>query len=517
MHGLIIPRPLIKGIVFARPRMNRIVLLSVLLGACFLAGPTIAQPTSVANLPTAGGGGGAGQPLTPSSPKPIIGGTAGNSKPEQILESFENLADRVRQQNNFNSNIESIRDQILIRIGFLDQITNQIQILGIFDRRKASLQRFDEEIKIVQNSLARIGQRNADTTKPPTSSEWAKVGSDFNDRFRPSRFHNVTVVRDAVLGRDSGQMQLFTNRTIPTSTQRARFSIKIENIPYPNRAADPVRAYVDEVNRHISRANDNLAEMTKGLLSKFEERVEIDDDFTSWIPQHPERFDPNLGASLAASERIENADEISAEQLTKGLENYHSFLRRERDILEKLFDQLSSSSLRMGSLRDEERERFNAVYQRGAILINEENSNVNREKIQIYRSVIDLTSIDGQLKTNLLLYMLVAFVVSIVVLHVLILKAPETISHLVFGSNALLNIFTVFVIVTSIVILSMSDKLGDRELGTLIGAISGYVLGQLGRSRSDNRIPSQEMPQMTGGNRPGNIPGGTTSLANEQR
>jgi uncharacterized PurR-regulated membrane protein YhhQ (DUF165 family) len=70
---------------------------------------------------------------------------------------------------------------------------------------------------------------------------------------------------------------------------------------------------------------------------------------------------------------------------------------------------------------------------------------------------------------------------SLLGLHVVIRIFGNNNAREIFASGYILHIFTVFILVSAIVILAISGKLEQRELSTLIAAISGYVLGQLGK------------------------------------
>src|SRR5271156_5756336 len=90
--------------------------------------------------------------------------------------------------------------------------------------------------------------------------------------------------------------------------------------------------------------------------------------------------------------------------------------------------------------------------------------------------------------------MLIAFVGSLLGLHLIIRIFPTEVSQHVFQSGYLLQIFTVFVLMSSIVILAISNFLQAQQLSTLIAAISGYVLGHLGKNVNPPQAPRPPPP-----------------------
>jgi hypothetical protein len=64
-------------------------------------------------------------------------------------------------------------------------------------------------------------------------------------------------------------------------------------------------------------------------------------------------------------------------------------------------------------------------------------------------------------------------------------KGTPAVDH-IFQSGLLLELMTVFLLTSAILLLGASNKINAEVLGTLIGGISGYVLGK-GKSRLDDR------------------------------
>lgn len=69
----------------------------------------------------------------------------------------------------------------------------------------------------------------------------------------------------------------------------------------------------------------------------------------------------------------------------------------------------------------------------------------------------------------------------------------------IFGQGLLLEVLTVFLLTAAILILGLADKIPEDALGTLLGGISGYVLGRTlgmrrsgepGQTRKDGDVPA---------------------------
>lgn len=80
-----------------------------------------------------------------------------------------------------------------------------------------------------------------------------------------------------------------------------------------------------------------------------------------------------------------------------------------------------------------------------------------------------------------------------VLLAIIILVAPfvyrnhPDVMHSLFTHNVVLDIFTVSVLTTTIMILGLSQKLSTDQLGTLLAGVSGYVLGRASQRRTRGR------------------------------
>jgi hypothetical protein len=86
-----------------------------------------------------------------------------------------------------------------------------------------------------------------------------------------------------------------------------------------------------------------------------------------------------------------------------------------------------------------------------------------------------------QLSTWLFVSLTVAFVVVIAMLLFIPRFYTADVQPLVFRSPFFLQLFTVYVLSSSIVILALGGFLESNSLATLLAGISGYVLGQLGK------------------------------------
>ena len=208
--------------------------------------------------------------------------------------------------------------------------------------------------------------------------------------------------------------------------------------------------------------------------------------FSDWVPKDPgyRRDIPPEG-----SERADRKT-VSKEQVLAGLNLYKRFLDNQKKVI--------TSGVALRSTLDEFKQNVRksvATFTEGLDTFQESQVRAaDQERSELFRGIINLSTQKDSLALYLFIYLLVAFMLSLLGLHLIIRIFNNDLAGKIFAANSLLNIFTVFVLVTSIVILAMSGKLEGRELSTLIAAISGYVLGQLGR-QSPEREASQTTQQ----------------------
>jgi hypothetical protein len=79
-------------------------------------------------------------------------------------------------------------------------------------------------------------------------------------------------------------------------------------------------------------------------------------------------------------------------------------------------------------------------------------------------------------------YLLIVFALVFLVLMVMPRFYPEIVAVNILKSEFLLQFSTVFVLVAAIIILAIGELIAKDQLPVLLAGISGYVLGQLGKS-----------------------------------
>jgi|TARA_R110000782_G_C14782387_1_gene410093 ElaB/YqjD/DUF883 family membrane-anchored ribosome-binding protein len=67
----------------------------------------------------------------------------------------------------------------------------------------------------------------------------------------------------------------------------------------------------------------------------------------------------------------------------------------------------------------------------------------------------------------------------------------ENVQILIFSNNMVLEVLTVFLLITTIMILGIAQRISEDSLGTLLGGISGYVLGRSVAGATGNRSGGQ--------------------------
>jgi hypothetical protein len=228
----------------------------------------------------------------------------------------------------------------------------------------------------------------------------------------------------------------------------------------------------------IQEANQHFAQMEKkwqDLEKRYNTMLSQDASrFRNWIPKagYSGNFPP------PEPQRATGTELVQPELVLKALAAYQSHLENE---IKKSVD-IRAMADDIKAFRSEFGTAFRGVIKKIDELKIQTSTKAQQDQTDIYSALGEIVSSARNLPLNSFTYMLIAFVFSLLTLHLLVRFFPDPIASQIFSSGYLLQIFTVFVLVSSIVILAISKVLEGRELSTLIAAISGYVLGQLGRA-----------------------------------
>jgi hypothetical protein len=193
-----------------------------------------------------------------------------------------------------------------------------------------------------------------------------------------------------------------------------------------------------------------------------------------------------VGKDVADSLRTSNAQAI--------IQSEEKFKIPDKDKLDPfkrnvsaMFDEYANAITRelsaQGGQNSNEEVRLKFV-QSGSTLLKE--LRAESERVAASANVADR---DRQsLSTYAFVGLTIAFVVVIGMLLCIPIFYSSEVQNLVFRSSFFLQLFTVYVLSSSIVILALGSFLDGNSLATLLAGISGYVLGQLGKDGSRGDI-----------------------------
>jgi hypothetical protein len=240
-----------------------------------------------------------------------------------------------------------------------------------------------------------------------------------------------------------------------------------------NVISDPLKKLLEKVNNDYSEADTKLSDIDK----RYTFLVKDIGEFYEWIPV------PNYTGDFPPSKdkraNVTPSSLPTVAQFTAAIQGYVKVLIAEQG-------KMSVATLR--SEIEEFKEKYRNQIQKQIQELDRLNSQTladnETSKNNAVSTVSELITKSKNQPLTSFLYMLIAFVISLLSLHLVIRLFPKEIANHVFTSGYLLQIFTVFVLISSIVILAIANILGGQQLSTLIAAISGYVLGQLGRNVS---------------------------------
>jgi hypothetical protein len=388
--------------------------------------------------------------LLPSVPHP--------AGPEEIqndiFRNLDTMNEEVRSlyemQANF-ANLKSHVNQQLARINGL-QMREQKEIAS---RTGAAIA---NEIVKIDGSI-----RDALAAADP-----AKFASDFDDDWMPLE---VSLSEIFVIAEDGV--------AAPPARSVSRRSSVSENLLQPIDAQGSLVS-TKSLQDKTRELNDLVNALNLSWREAFVKPIELltvrpSYNFADWIPRAPNfagRREPE------GSDRLPRTEHPSKDQVVRGLQIYHAYLEDRRDIVNRI----PFSPTNLENFRQTARQKISQFIDGLDKMLQEQTNSLTTSKSKFYQDVTSLARQQNELPYYLFLYLLVAFTVSLLGLHLIIRMFSPPVATAIVGSNSLLHVFTVFVLVAAIVILSVSGKLEGQQLSTLIAAISGYVLGQLGRS-----------------------------------
>jgi hypothetical protein len=152
------------------------------------------------------------------------------------------------------------------------------------------------------------------------------------------------------------------------------------------------------------------------------------------------------------------------------------------------YDKALDSVINSSDLQTLHQDVRNKLLQAAPQLVNE-----LRGELERAATAADVTQRDNKfLSTSLFLGLTAAFVVVIAMLLFVPRTYSADVQPLVFRSPFFLQLFTVYVLSSSIIILALGSYLDGNNLATLLAGISGYVLGQLGKDSAGGPIAHAE-------------------------
>jgi hypothetical protein len=288
-----------------------------------------------------------------------------------------------------------------------------------------------------------------------------------------------------------------------TPVFRWRFGFDIESLNTPDSPfglKSRIKRLQDEYtqNLNLSVADNTVSTRFSTLFSDLSSEVDKID-----IPESKKQFDQNaaklnekyaaesnalFGSELA--ERLRNSSRSEFEPLFSDQQQFEVPSADKINVFKKnvqlLFDEYNTHLRRLSDAQDLSTLGENArqkLTQVGPTLIAALRGDLERAAASANVVERDRQS----LSTWLFVSLTAAFVIVIaMLLFVPRLYSPE-VQPLVFRSPFFLQLFTVYVLSSSIVILALGSFLESTNLATLLAGISGYVLGQLGKDGSHGK------------------------------
>jgi hypothetical protein len=395
----------------------------------------------------------------------LILGLAVVKPPEQVqcelFRTVEQLGSGQKLLFELQNNAGIIKLYIAPNLARLERIT-----IGGGPNRGLLIGKIDQELARVEADMPRLSKMSEEEVQ-----EYVIL---FDQKF-PNLIRQSDVFD---LGSDSRVLVPRLIPLLPSIDLTRNILDPIPNLPV---SSDEMKDFLAEINRVIADINLDLQNLLKSdQFGPFNRPYTS--SFRLWIPKGEySKTEPPLAPERASPP-------FSSNQVAKALQLYQSALRLQRDA----FSGLDTLATNLAETKKNGAEHLSTLSLKLDSMTKEKNDAATRQLTTFYRDVINLTTQKDSLALNLFIYLLVAFCVSLVGLHLVIRLFSVDIGKIIFSSNSLLHVFTVFVLITSIVILAMSGKLEGQNLTTLIAAISGYVLGQLGRTTGSTQQASAD-------------------------
>jgi Ca2+-dependent lipid-binding protein len=192
-------------------------------------------------------------------------------------------------------------------------------------------------------------------------------------------------------------------------------------------------------------------------------------------PQTPALNDmPDSFSDLASAASIKD---MTAEQISEGIEHYKSALSEAGqavpaitpDQINKIHDSVTGE---LAGISTDIRKEYDA----SAKSFDEFETGIVKTATVTFGNAVGSSSF-----TYLLIVFAIVFVM-IMLFPVLYRKYDNTVATNLIKSNFFLQLSTVFALTSAIIILGIGQFIDRQQLPVLLAAISGYVLGQLGKA-----------------------------------
>lgn len=256
----------------------------------------------------------------------------------------------------------------------------------------------------------------------------------------------------------------------------------------------PTEYTISELKSAISKLSNLGTENAEKLLNNlpnkpvFAKLTSISDTYTD--------EDTNLEYY---GEYLETYDKVRNLGLETNIESYTTIqeLTKKRNSLESLNDDISRyfSHEYLSDLAESLSHHFEEILQENVHRLQYSLNTAQSMQNELLALKEDAERINQSQKDNLLISVIVP-IFAILLIAILfipwIYRDKDTIISALFQEKLLLQSFTVFILVITIILLALGDKITEESLGTLLGGISVYVLqqtlGAANKKESENAI-----------------------------